>query len=45
MSPWNSTLFVLALIIEGAAEKVSQFLMPIKSIYFKNFVFNIKNVF
>ncbi len=37
--------FGLALIIEGAAEKVSQFLMPIKSIYIKNKVFNLKNVF
>jgi hypothetical protein len=31
--PLNSMFFGLCLIIEGAAEKVSQFTMPRKSIY------------
>ncbi len=37
-------VFYLSLIIEGATEKVSQFMMSLKSIYNKNF-FSEQNVF
>ncbi len=36
----NSMLFKLSLIIEGAIEKISQFIMPLKSIDNKNVCFN-----
>ncbi len=42
---WNSALFRLSLIIEGATEKVSLFTMPLKSVYNKNFYFNEKEIF
>jgi hypothetical protein len=38
-SQWNSTSFAFSIIIEGATEKVMQFLMPLKSIYNKNLGF------
>ncbi len=33
---WTSTFFEIELIIEGATEKVSQFLMRLRSLYDKN---------
>ncbi len=33
---WNSTFFAFSFIIGGTAEKVLQFIMPLKSIYNKN---------
>ncbi len=36
---WNSTFFAFSWIIEGATEKVLQFIMPLKSIYNRNFGF------
>ncbi len=36
---WNSTFFTFALIVEGATEKVFQFVMTLKTIYNKNFGF------
>jgi hypothetical protein len=35
----EQNVFKLSLIIEGTTEKVSQFMMPIKSIYNKNILF------
>jgi hypothetical protein len=37
---WNSTFLRLPLIREGATEKASQLLMPLKSIYSKDFHFS-----
>jgi hypothetical protein len=42
---WNSTFFAFSIIIEGTTENVMQFIMPLKSIYNKNFGFIEKNVF
>jgi hypothetical protein len=43
---WNSTFLAFSLIIEGATEKVLQFIMPLKSIHNKNLGFvEQKNVF
>ncbi len=39
ISKWNGTFFALSLIIEGTTEKVLQFMMPLKSIYNRNFGF------
>jgi hypothetical protein len=36
---WNSTFLAFSLIIEGATEKVLQFIMPVKTIYNKNLGF------
>ncbi len=37
---WKSTFFEIELIIEGATEKVSQFIMRLRSLYDKNFSYN-----
>jgi len=43
---WDSVFFAFSLIIEGTTEKVLQFIMPLKSIYSRNFGFIAqKNVF
>ena len=42
--PLNSMFFGLCLIIEGAAEKVSQFTIPLKSIYHEKIVSKNKTV-
>ncbi len=34
---WNGTFFAFSSIIEGATEKVLQFMMTLKSIYNRNF--------
>ena len=39
VNQWNSVFFAFLLIIEGATEKVLQFIMPLKSIYKRNFGF------
>ncbi len=39
MTQWNSAFFAFSLIIEGTTEKVFQFIMPLKSIYNRNFGF------
>ncbi len=36
---WNSTFFAFTSIIEGTTEKALQFIMPLKSIYNRNFGF------
>ena len=36
---WSSTFFAFSLIIEGSTEKALQFMMPLKSIYNRNFGF------
>ncbi len=36
---WNSAFFAFSLIIEGTTEKKLQFIMPLKSIYNRNFGF------
>jgi hypothetical protein len=36
---WNSAVFEFSLIIEGTTEKVLQFIMPLASIYGRNFGF------
>jgi hypothetical protein len=36
---WNSTFFAFSLIIEGATEKVLQFMRPVQSIYNLNLGF------
>jgi hypothetical protein len=41
----GTTHFRLSLIIEGTTGKVSQFIMPLKSIYNKKICFKNKNVF
>jgi hypothetical protein len=41
----NNTFFAFSLIIEGATEKVLQFIMPHKSICNKNFGFNDQKMF
>ncbi len=38
-------VFTISLIIEGATEKVLQFMLPLKSIYKKSFGLTLKNVF
>ncbi len=40
MTKWNTMFFTLSLIMEGATEKVLQCVMPLKSIYNKNFGLN-----
>ncbi len=37
--------FTFSLTVEGATEKVWQFIMPLKSIYSKNAGFTVQNVF
>jgi hypothetical protein len=39
VNQWNSGFFAFLLIIEGTTEKVLQFIMPLKSIYKRNFGF------
>jgi hypothetical protein len=36
---WNSTFFAYSLIIEGTTEMALQFIMPLNSIYNRNFGF------
>jgi hypothetical protein len=36
-NPMEEHIFAFSLIIEGTTEKVLQFIMPLKSIYNKNF--------
>ncbi len=40
MAPMNRILFKFSLIIDGTTGKVSQFVMPLLSIYTKNIYFN-----
>jgi hypothetical protein len=42
---WNSTFFAFSIIIEGTTENVKQFIMPLKSIYNKNFGFIEKKMY
>ncbi len=37
---WNSAFFTVSLIVEGTTEKVSQFIMPLVSIYDKMLCLN-----
>jgi len=41
----NHRFFKFSIIIEGATEKVMQFIMPLKSIYNKNLPLNKKHIF
>jgi hypothetical protein len=36
---WNIAIFAILFIIEGTTEKVMQYIMPLKSIYNRNFGF------
>ncbi len=40
----TARFFTILMIIEGATEKVLQFILPLKSIYIKNYGFNEQNV-